>query len=55
MYRFILDCPSVACSDQPRVEDAIFLTLQFVKTLSDPKVIDGIKIKFFGAKPSQEK
>ncbi|PHT58913.1 hypothetical protein CQW23_01276 [Capsicum baccatum] len=49
MYRFILDCPSVACSDQPRVEDAIFLTLRSVQTLSDPKVVDGIKIELFGA------
>ncbi|PHT53866.1 hypothetical protein CQW23_08328 [Capsicum baccatum] len=43
------DCPSVACSDQPRVEDAIFLTLRFVQTLSDPKVVDGIKMELFGA------
>ncbi|KAF3634300.1 putative protein EIN4-like [Capsicum annuum] len=28
---------------------SFFLTLRFVQTLSDPKVVDGIKIKFFGA------
>ena len=49
MYQFILDCPSVACSDQPRVEDAIFLTLLSMQTLSDPKVINGIKMELFGA------
>ncbi|PHT93092.1 hypothetical protein T459_00974 [Capsicum annuum] len=43
------DCPSVSYSDQPRVEDAIFLTLRFVQTLPDPKVVDGIKMKLFGA------
>ncbi|KAF3650980.1 hypothetical protein FXO37_18227 [Capsicum annuum] len=43
------DCPSVACSNQSRVEDAIFLTLRSVQTLSDPKVIDGIKMELFGA------
>ena len=47
MYRFILDCPSMACSDQSRVEDAIFITLRFVQTLSDSKVIDRIKNKLF--------
>ncbi|PHU20271.1 hypothetical protein BC332_11422 [Capsicum chinense] len=41
------DCPSVACSDQPRVEDVIFLTLRSVQTLSDPKVVDGIKMELF--------
>ncbi|PHU28812.1 hypothetical protein BC332_00905 [Capsicum chinense] len=43
------DCPSVSYSDQSRVEDAIFLTLRFVQTLPDPKVVDGIKMKLFGA------
>ncbi|PHT96945.1 hypothetical protein BC332_34129 [Capsicum chinense] len=43
------DCPSMACFDQPRVEDAIFLTLWSVQTLSNPKVVDGIKMKLFGA------
>ncbi|PHT30053.1 hypothetical protein CQW23_30358 [Capsicum baccatum] len=38
----------MACSDQPRIEDAIFLTLRSVQTLSDPKVVDGIKIELFG-------
>ncbi|PHT33661.1 hypothetical protein CQW23_25461 [Capsicum baccatum] len=36
-------------SDQLRVEDAIFLTLWSVQTLSDPKVIDRIKMELFGA------
>ncbi|PHT31526.1 hypothetical protein CQW23_27863 [Capsicum baccatum] len=39
----------MACSDQPRVEDAIFFTLRSVQTLSDTKVIDGIKMELFGA------
>ncbi|PHT70028.1 hypothetical protein T459_25132 [Capsicum annuum] len=43
------NCPSVACFDQPRVEDAISLTLRSVQTLSYPKVVDGIKIKLFKA------
>ncbi|PHT72711.1 hypothetical protein T459_23496 [Capsicum annuum] len=43
------DCPSMACSDQPRVEDAIFLTLWSVQTLTDPKVVDGIKMELFEA------
>ncbi|PHT36006.1 hypothetical protein CQW23_23706 [Capsicum baccatum] len=43
------DCPSVACSDQPRVKDAIFLTLRSVQTLSNPKVVDVIKMKLFEA------
>ncbi|KAF3622687.1 hypothetical protein FXO38_31147 [Capsicum annuum] len=43
------DCASIAYSDQSRVEDAIFFTLWFVQTLSDPKVIDKIKMEFFGA------
>ncbi|PHU29509.1 hypothetical protein BC332_01602 [Capsicum chinense] len=41
-------CTSVASSDQSRVEDAIFLTLRSVQTLSDPKVIDRIKMELFG-------
>ncbi|KAF3614340.1 putative protein EIN4-like [Capsicum annuum] len=36
----------MACSDQPM---SFFLTLQSVQTLWDPKVIDGIKMKLFGA------
>ncbi|PHT85628.1 hypothetical protein T459_07734 [Capsicum annuum] len=43
------DYPSVACSDQPRFEDAIFLTLRSMQTLLKPKIIDGIKIELFGA------
>ncbi|PHT50777.1 Protein EXORDIUM [Capsicum baccatum] len=42
------DYPSVVCSDQSRVEDAIFLTLRSVQTLSEPKVVERIKIKLFG-------
>ncbi|PHU10293.1 hypothetical protein BC332_22153 [Capsicum chinense] len=42
-------CASTASSDQSRVEDVIFITLQSVQTLSDPKVIDRIKIELFGA------
>ncbi|PHU04359.1 hypothetical protein BC332_25181 [Capsicum chinense] len=43
------DCASVTCSNQSRVEDVIFITLRFVQTLSDSKVIDRIKKKLFGA------
>ncbi|KAM3399163.1 hypothetical protein P3S68_002679 [Capsicum galapagoense] len=39
----------VASFDQSRVEDAIFLTLRSVKNLSNPKVIDRIKIELFRA------
>ncbi|KAF3678960.1 putative protein-tyrosine-phosphatase IBR5-like [Capsicum annuum] len=43
---FCKDCASVTCFDQSRVEDVIFLTLSFVKTLWDPnKVIGRIKKK----------
>ncbi|KAF3656228.1 hypothetical protein T459_12026 [Capsicum annuum] len=45
----LTNCPSVACFNQPRVKDVIFLTLRSLQTLSDPKVVDGIKIEFFGA------
>ncbi|KAF3624632.1 hypothetical protein FXO38_30150 [Capsicum annuum] len=49
------DCASVASSDQSRVKDAIFLTLRSVKTLSDPKVIDRIRMKLFGATTTTRK
>ncbi|PHT76223.1 hypothetical protein T459_19745 [Capsicum annuum] len=39
----------MTCSEQSRVEDVIFLTLQSVQTLSNPKVIDRIKMELFGA------
>ncbi|PHU28918.1 hypothetical protein BC332_01011 [Capsicum chinense] len=43
------DCPSVACSDQSRVEDVIFFTSRSVQPLSDPKVVNRIKMELFGA------
>ncbi|KAF3666237.1 hypothetical protein FXO37_10678 [Capsicum annuum] len=50
-----VNCASVASSDQSRVKDAIFLTLRSVKTLSDPKVIDRIRMKLFGATTTTRK
>ncbi|PHT71195.1 Cysteine-rich receptor-like protein kinase 11 [Capsicum annuum] len=44
-----VNCAFIACSDQSRVEDVIFLTLWSMQTLSDPKVFARIKIKLFGA------
>ncbi|KAF3661553.1 hypothetical protein FXO37_12891 [Capsicum annuum] len=38
----------MACSDQRDLKMPFFLTLQSMQTLSDPKVIDGIKIELFG-------
>ncbi|KAF3680741.1 hypothetical protein FXO38_02126 [Capsicum annuum] len=46
--RILRYCSSVACFEQFRVEDAIFLTLWSVQTLLDPKVVDRIKEEFFG-------
>ncbi|KAF3622742.1 hypothetical protein FXO37_32199 [Capsicum annuum] len=45
----IFDCPSVDCSNESRVKDAIFITLRSVQTLLGPKVVDRIKMKLFGA------
>ncbi|PHT62765.1 hypothetical protein T459_33387 [Capsicum annuum] len=45
----LMDYPSVACSDQPRVKDAIFFSLRYMQTLLDPKIVDEIKIELFGA------
>ncbi|PHT38401.1 hypothetical protein CQW23_21974 [Capsicum baccatum] len=49
MYQFILDCPSVACSDQPRIEDAIFSYFTICANFIGPKVVDGIRIRLFKA------
>ncbi|PHT99962.1 hypothetical protein BC332_29750 [Capsicum chinense] len=35
----LMDCPSMACSNQSRVEDAIFITLRSMPILSDPKIL----------------
>ncbi|PHT81839.1 hypothetical protein T459_14854 [Capsicum annuum] len=43
------DCPSVDCSNESRVKDAIFFTLRSVQTLLGPKVVDRIKMELFGA------
>ena len=45
----MLDCASVTSFDQSRVENAIFSYLWSMQTLSDPKVIDRIKMELFGA------
>ncbi|PHT58384.1 hypothetical protein CQW23_00747 [Capsicum baccatum] len=42
-------CASVASSDQSRVEDAIFSYFTVYANLSNPKVIDRIKMELFGA------
>ncbi|PHT93857.1 hypothetical protein T459_01739 [Capsicum annuum] len=45
----LMDYPSMAFSDQPRVEDAIFSYFIVFANLLDPKAIDGIKMELFGA------